>query len=63
MEHRASTDRKVLGRIEFTEAQKKIIAEVAGRTVNTAQIVQLSEDEARRIAPGIISAAAIVMCW
>lgn len=56
-------ERKVVARIQFTEEQKKIIAGVAGREVNAAQIVQLSEEETRRLAPGILSASAIVMCW
>jgi hypothetical protein len=56
-------ERKVVARIQFTEEQKKIIAGVAGRQIETAQIVHLSEEETRRLAPGLISAAAIVMCW
>jgi hypothetical protein len=56
-------ERKTLARITFTDEQKKVISQVAGREVQSAQLVQLSEDETRRLAPGIISAAAIVMCW
>lgn len=56
-------ERKVVARIKFTDEQKKIISGVAGREVESAQIVQLSEEETRRLAPGLISAAAIVMCW
>lgn len=54
---------KVLARIKFTDEQKAAIAKVAGRDIEAAQIVQLSSDEIRRIAPGLISASAIVMCW
>jgi hypothetical protein len=56
-------DAKVLARIEFTPEQKKIIAQHAGRTVEAARIVELSPDQLRGISPGLLKAAAIVMCW
>jgi hypothetical protein len=54
---------KTLARIEFTPEQRKVIAQHAGRDIAAARIVELSADQTRAIAPGLLKAAAIVMCW
>ena len=59
----SGTPHKILGQIEFTDEQRKQIASVAGRDVRRAQLVELSREEANRLAPGILRASAIVMCW
>jgi hypothetical protein len=63
MEKDKATSGKTLARIEFTPEQRKIISDHAGRDIAAARIVELSPEQTRAIAPGLLKAAAIVMCW
>ncbi len=54
---------KLLARVEFTEEQRRTIAEIAGRDIEAMQIVELMADDLRKLSPGLLRAAAVVMCW
>ena len=63
MGDKTQDDGKVLARIEFTDEQRKILKSHAGRDIGAAQIVELSPEDLKSLAPGLVRAAAVVMCW
>lgn len=54
---------EILDQIVLTDEQRKLIAKYSDRDIKTLSIVRLSAEEIRRLAPGIISATAVIMCW
>lgn len=55
--------REVVARVALTDEQRKIISKYAERDVKNALIVRLGPEEAKRLAPGLISAVVIEVCW
>jgi hypothetical protein len=55
--------RKVIGRIEFNDEQKKKLKELLGKDAPAAEIVEFTGEDAHKLGPGILKATGVVMCW
>lgn len=57
------SDRKVVATIQFTDEQRKVFQDLFGKDAHSAEIVEFSDAEAKRLAPGVLKVTGIVAGW
>ncbi len=57
------SDRKVVATIQFTDEQRKVFQDLFGKDAESADIVEFSDADAKRLAPGVPKVTGMVLAW